>query len=187
MPRFLLVIALCFVSGQLFADSYYVYSMLTGEGEVFGAKVQLFPRWKQTTQFSNDEDWMFASPVQLGRLPWSYPRVLNAFYDAGTAAGIGRLSTHTMRHTYRSWLDAVGAPITVQQKLMRHASVTTTLDVYGDVVTDEMSEAGSKVVGLALNRKVIASVSRWLKTWRRGKDFNPADFRFHNNTGKTAA
>ena len=111
MPRFLLVIALCFVSGQLFADSYYVYSMLTGEGEVFGAKVQLFPRWKQTTQFSNDEDWMFASPVQLGRLPWSYPRVLNAFYDAGTAAEIGRLSAHTMRHTYRSWLDALGAPL----------------------------------------------------------------------------
>jgi hypothetical protein len=45
----------------------------------------------------------------------------------------------------------------VQQKLMRHASVTTTLNVYGDVVTKEMSEASSKVAGLALNRKVIAN------------------------------
>lgn len=102
--------------------------------------------------------------------------MLNAFYDAGTAAEIGRLSTHTMRHAYRSWLDAVGAPITVQQKLMRHASVITTLDVCGDVVTDEMSEVGSKVVGLAQSQsdcKLIASVSRWLKTWRRGWDLNP--------------
>src|SRR5207237_8880623 len=31
--------------------------------------------WKQTTQFSGLDDWMFASPVQLGRLPWSYDQV----------------------------------------------------------------------------------------------------------------
>jgi len=40
-----------------------------------------------------------------------------------------------MRHSYRSWLDAVGTPIAVQQKLMRHASITTTMNIYGDVVT----------------------------------------------------
>src|SRR5208283_3373592 len=37
--------------------------------------LELMKRWKQTTQFSGQEDWMFASPVQIGRLPWSYPRV----------------------------------------------------------------------------------------------------------------
>jgi len=56
-----------------------------------------------------------------------------------------------MRHTYRSWLDAVGTPIAVQQKLMRHADIRTTMNTYGDVVTDEMSRAASKVAGLALN------------------------------------
>jgi len=56
-----------------------------------------------------------------------------------------------MRHTHRSWLDAVGTPIAVQQKLMRHASITTTMDHYGDVVTDEMTTASGKVAGLALN------------------------------------
>jgi len=68
-------------------------------------------------------------------------------------AGIGKLGTHTMRHSYRSWLDAVGTPIAVQQKLMRHASITTTLNIYGDVVTDEMSQAHSKVVQLALSKQ----------------------------------
>jgi len=29
--------------------------------------------WKQTTQFSGEVDWVFASPVKLGRLPVSYP------------------------------------------------------------------------------------------------------------------
>ena len=61
------------------------------------------------------------------------------------------MSTHTMRHTYRSWLDAVGTTIAVQQKLMRHADIRTTMNIYGDVVTDEMSKAQSKVVALALN------------------------------------
>jgi integrase len=56
-----------------------------------------------------------------------------------------------MRHTYRSWLDAVGTGIAVQQKLMRHSDIRTTLNVYGDVITDEMAQAHTKVVGLALN------------------------------------
>jgi integrase len=59
--------------------------------------------------------------------------------------------------SYRSWLDAVGTPIAVQQKLMRHSDIRTTLNIYGDVVTDEMAQAHSKVVGLALPRKVIAN------------------------------
>jgi integrase len=49
----------------------------------------------------------------------------------------------------------VGTTVAVQQKLMRHADIRTTMNVYGDVVTDEMSQAASKVAGLAL--KVIAS------------------------------
>jgi integrase len=107
--------------------------------------------WKQTTQFSGNEDWMFASPVQLGRLPWSYDQVWRMYRKTGAEAGIGGLGTHSLRHTYRSWLDAVGTPLAVQQKLMRHADIRTTMNIYGDVVTDEMAQAHSKVVSLALN------------------------------------
>ena len=107
--------------------------------------------WKQTTQFSAAEDWLFASPAQLGRLPWSYDQVWRMYQKAAARAGIGRLSTHSLRHTYRSWLDAVGTPIAVQQKLMRHADIRTTMNVYGDIVTDEMAVASGKVTQLALN------------------------------------
>jgi len=68
---------------------------------------------------------------------------------AATAAGIGHVSSHAFRHTYRSWLDAVKTPIAVQQKMMRHTDIRTTMNIYGDVVTDEMSTAGSKVAELA--------------------------------------
>ena len=117
------------------------------------AMLNVLQAWRQQSQFAAESDWIFASPVKLGRLPWSYPHILQVFYKAGRDAGIGRLSTHTMRHTYRSWLDAVGTAIAVQQKLMRHASITTTLNVYGDVVTDEMAQAHSKVVQLALPKQ----------------------------------
>jgi hypothetical protein len=53
---------------------------------------------------------------------------------------------------YRSWLDAVGTGVAMQQKLMRHSDIRTTMNLYGDVVTDEMREAHSKVVRMALAR-----------------------------------
>jgi integrase len=106
---------------------------------------------KQTSQFAEPSDWIFASPTSLGRLPWSYVQVWDYYSYAGRDAGIGHVSTHVLRHTYRSWLDAAGTPITVQQKLMRHADIRTTLNIYGDVVTDEMAQAGTKIAQLALN------------------------------------
>jgi hypothetical protein len=38
-----------------------------------------------------------------------------------------------------------------RRNAIRHADIRTTMNVYGDIVTDEMSEAASKVAGLALN------------------------------------
>jgi|ERR1700733_7861573 len=113
--------------------------------------IEALKLWKQTTRFSAQEDWIFASPSQLGRLPWSADSVNDAYKKAASAAGIAYVSSHSMRHTYRSWLDAVGTPIAVQQKLMRHADIRTTMNVYGDVVTDEMASAASKVAVMALN------------------------------------
>jgi integrase len=118
--------------------------------EIAGEIVLALQRLKQETQFSAPDDWMFASPVQLGRLPWSYDQVWRMYQKAARAAGIGGLGTHSLRHTYRSWLDSVGTPIGVQQKLMRHADVRTTMQ-YGEAFTDDMAEAHGKVVHLALN------------------------------------
>jgi integrase len=121
--------------------------------------VSILTSWRLQTQFSGAEDWIFASPVKLGRLPISYTGYQRILRNAAGAAGIGKLGTHSMRHTYRSWLDAVGTAITVQQKLMRHSDIQTTLNIYGDVVTDEMRQAGSKVVGLAIDSRVIPTAT----------------------------
>jgi integrase len=62
------------------------------------AVLAVLKNWKQLSQFSGPEDWMFASPAQLGRLPWSYESVWRAYQKAAAKARIGRLGTHTMRH-----------------------------------------------------------------------------------------
>lgn len=118
---------------------------------VAGEMLDTLKRWKQSTQFSAPEDWVFASPAQLGRLPWSRDQVWRAYQKAGAHAGIGGLGTHSLRHTFRAWLDSVGTSVAVQQKLMRHASIVTTMDHYGDIISDEMTVASGKITRLALN------------------------------------
>ncbi len=105
--------------------------------------------WHVDTQFSASEDWVFASPVQLGRLPWSYDQIWRVYQKAATAAGIGALGTHSLRHTFRSWLAAVGASAEVQRRLMRHTDPAMALK-YGEIVTGEMEEAQHEVAMLAL-------------------------------------
>ena len=70
---------------------------------------------------------------------------------AAAAAHIGHVSSHSFRHTYRSGLNAVGASADVQRKMMRHSDIRTTFG-YGEVVTDEMTTAGKKVVQIAFCR-----------------------------------
>jgi integrase len=123
-----------------------------GSARTFNLSSELLERlksWKQRSEFSGPNDWIFASPLKLGRLPYSYTGVWRELVRAADAAKIGHLATHAFRHTYRSWLDAVGTPVAVQQKMMRHADIRTTFNIYGDVVTDEMTTAGIKVAQLA--------------------------------------
>jgi len=117
-----------------------------------GDMLEVLKAWKQRSQFSSSGDWMFASPVQIGRLPFSYPGVWRALRRAAVKAEIGHLSSHTFRHTHRSWLDAVGTPIGVQQRLMRHTDIRTTMNVYGTAATADMRQAHAKIVRLALAR-----------------------------------
>jgi integrase len=123
-----------------------------GSARTFNLSPELLDRlkaWRKLSEFTEPGNWIFASPYSIGRLPWSYTAVLRELGRASAASGIGHVSSHAFRHTYRSWLDAVGTKATVQQKMMRHSDIRTTFNVYGDVVTDEMAAAGNRVAQLA--------------------------------------
>jgi integrase len=109
---------------------------------------------QQETQFPEPEDWIFASPVKLGRLPISYTAYKEALQDAASAIGIVRIGTHSLRHTYRSWLEDEKIAITVQQRLMRHSDIRTTLS-YGEMASDDMRQANSRIARRAFDSTVI--------------------------------
>ena len=64
---------------------------------ICNSMLQTLKVWKQTTQFLGPEDWMFASPAQLGRLSWSYDQIWRVYQKAADKAGIGGLGTHSLR------------------------------------------------------------------------------------------
>ena len=91
--------------------------------DLAGELLERLKSWKQLSEFSGADDWIFASPVKLGRLPYSYTGVRRELVRAAEVAKIGHIGTYVFRHTYRSWLDAVGTPVAVQQKMMRHVDI----------------------------------------------------------------
>jgi len=111
--------------------------------------------------FSTPEGWLFANPV-TGR-PYHQEEIQKKHIrKAGVATGIGGdIGWHTFRHSYRSWLDETGAPLTVQKELMRHASIQTTMNIYGKAMTDSKRQAHSKVVEMVLkSSKLKETVGR---------------------------
>ena len=91
------------------------------------------------------EDWVFPSPrtnkpYDSGSLR---KKILNT---AALRAKIpGQIGWHTLRHSYRAWLDETGAPLGVQQKLMRHANISTTMNVYGGAFMKAKRKANTSV------------------------------------------
>jgi integrase len=72
--------------------------------------------------------------------------------ERGKEVGIPNLGWHTFRHTYRALLDETNAPVGVQQKLMRHANISTTMNIYGNSTLRAKAEANSKVVEMLIPR-----------------------------------
>jgi len=97
------------------------------------------------------ECWIFPSPVRP-ELPWSQTHIQsNHIEPAGRLAGVGPgLGWHDFRHTYSTLLRQLKVDIKVQQALLRHADIRTTLNVYTHSVGDDLREANSKLVGLVL-------------------------------------
>jgi integrase len=108
--------------------------------------------WKDRCRETSG-DWVFPSHV-TDRCFHSSPIQQDYIRPAGQKLGLDGVGWHTFRHTYRAWLDASEAPVGVQQKLMRHANISTTMNVYGNALMESKRDANSKVVRMALRPAV---------------------------------
>lgn len=77
-----------------------------------------------------DGNWMFESP-DTGRPYWRDSLQTDHLKPAGMRIGIQNLGWHAFRHTYRTLLRELGESMEVQQKMLRHGDIRTTMS-YGD-------------------------------------------------------
>jgi integrase len=108
--------------------------------------------WKRASRFGREADWVFASAQKAGELPLRSTAVLENHLKPGAkTAGLGSgVGWHTFRHTYSSMLHQLGVDLKVQQELLRHADVRTTMNVYTQAVSEQKRAAHSSVVRLVL-------------------------------------
>jgi integrase len=111
----------------------------------------LMLRWKAQSDFTRDEDWVFASWRTLGKKPLRSTSVLeNVLKPAAEGVGLGLIGWHTFRRTFSTLLRGNGEDIKVQQELMRHADIRTTMNLYTQANSDQKRQAQGKIVQMVL-------------------------------------
>jgi integrase len=103
-------------------------------------------------------DWVFANDA--GRPRWQETILQRQLKPAASRAGLGKIGWHTFRHTYSTMLRSAGTDIKVQQELLRHANIQTTMNIYTQAVSDQKRAANSKVVEMVLPAPKIAPEQR---------------------------
>lgn len=100
-------------------------------------------------------DWVFPS-TRTGRPWWPWTIQRTHLIPAGMKAGLGRIGWHTFRHSYSTMLRALKVDVKVQQELLRHADIRTTLNIYTQAVPEALRSANSKVVQMVLPKTKTA-------------------------------
>jgi integrase len=110
--------------------------------------------WKRETCYAGPEDWVFASERVQGKMPPWADTLLDRFLQpAAKKAGITKwVGFHTFRHTYSTLLKANNEDVKVVQELMRHANISTTMNIYTKALTPAKREAQSRVVDVLMDR-----------------------------------
>ncbi len=104
--------------------------------------------WRAVAPYNGDDDWVFASPRSEGRKPY-WPHMILKRHIQRTAKNLGinkRIGWHTFRRTYASLLKANHEDVKVVQELLRHANITTTMNLYAQAFSDDAREAQGKIV-----------------------------------------
>ena len=89
-------------------------------------------------------DFVFAN--RAGKPRWQESILERQIKPAALRAGIGKIGWHTFRHSYSSQLRRVGADIKVQQELLRHSTIQSTMNVYTQAMPEGKRAANSVVV-----------------------------------------
>jgi integrase len=110
--------------------------------------IRILQEWRGQTPYSDNSDWVFASSYKSGVLPYWPDSVLKRIIQpAAKRAGLLKVvGWHTFRHSYSCLLRANHTDVKVQQELLRHSNIATTMNVYTQAVSEQKRAAHGQVV-----------------------------------------
>jgi integrase len=117
--------------------------------------------WHQSTPYSMSNDWVFPSFKLKGKTPLSASimaagKIRPAAVKAGIRLEPGqRFGFHNFRHSLATFLVNNGTDVKTIQGLLRHAKVTTTLDLYSQSIDASKLDA-QKDIALAITSTAAA-------------------------------
>ena len=110
--------------------------------------VSALGRWLTQASYRAETDFVF--PSVKGGLRDADKLRENVLQPAADRAGLGKIGWHSLRHSFATALDMAGARMKVAQELMRHSSITTTMDIYTGTVERDKREAAGRVATAVL-------------------------------------
>jgi integrase len=115
-----------------------------------GDLIEALMRWREQTVYAQPSDWVFASPLSFGKLPYWPDMVLRRhIIPAAKRLGIAkRIGWHTFRRTFATLLVSSGSSVKTTQELMRHATANITMELYAQAVTEDKRHAQDTITGL---------------------------------------
>ena len=90
--------------------------------------------------------WVFGNRFER---PRSQQDILRRYIKpAALRAGLGKIDWHTFRHSYSTLLRGLGTDIQVQQELLRHSTVQSTMNVYAQAISEQKNRRGLQTAQL---------------------------------------
>ena len=128
------------------AKTMYSEAQLPLSPEIEGTLTE----WYSHAVYRSASDHVFAS--SSGKPLWADIVRSQVLIPGTERAGIGKIGWHTLRHTYATVLEQVGARMKVAQELLRHADIQTTMNVYTGAMEKDKREAANRVAHAVLGK-----------------------------------
>jgi site-specific recombinase XerD len=116
-----------------------------------------FLAWRQQSTYTAPADWVWASTQLEGMQPLWLSTIMRYYIQpAARRTGINKkIGWHTFRHTFSTLIKSLGVDAKVVQELLRHASFSTTMDGYTQVLEQPKRQAQEQLADLIMRTGTV--------------------------------